>query len=84
MVGIWGEGTVRCCCLDYEGFTGLGNIFTEDLEAILERSRPILEGLQQTGDLRFDGCKTCMGSPTKIGAGVKNAVNWVRYRTQRW
>lgn len=84
ILGILVDGTVTCCCLDYEGFTGLGNVFREELDVILERSRPILDGLQKTGDLCFDGCKKCMGSPTKVGAGVKNAVNWVRYRTQRW
>lgn len=84
ILGILADGTVTCCCLDYKGFTGLGNVFTEDLGVILERSRAILEGLQKTGDLHFDGCKTCMGAPTRLGASIKNTVNWVRYRTQRW
>jgi len=26
ILGILVDGTVTCCCLDYEGFTGLGNI----------------------------------------------------------
>lgn len=79
IIGILADGTVTCCCLDYQGFTGLGNIFNEDLMSILSRNGAILEGLHTTGRLHFDGCKKCMGSPTKVGAAIKNAVNRVRY-----
>jgi MoaA/NifB/PqqE/SkfB family radical SAM enzyme len=79
IIGILADGTVTCCCLDYEGFTGLGNIFSEDLMSILARNHEILDGLHTTGKLHFDGCKKCLGAPTRIGAAIKSAVNRVRY-----
>lgn len=79
IIGILADGTVTCCCLDYSGFTGLGNIFTDDLISILQRSQPILDGLQKTGELHFDGCKKCLGAPTKVGATIKNTINRFRY-----
>jgi len=79
IIGILADGTVTCCCLDYQGFTGLGNIFSEDLISILDRNQAILEGLHATGSLHFEACKKCLGAPTKIGAGIKNVVNRFRY-----
>jgi MoaA/NifB/PqqE/SkfB family radical SAM enzyme len=79
IIGILADGTVTCCCLDYEGFTGLGNIFSDDLISILDRNRAILDGLHTTGKLHFEGCKKCLGTPTKIGATIKNALNYWRY-----
>jgi len=70
-IGILADGTVTMCCIDYEGFTGLGNINIENLETILNRSRPIIQGLKETGDLHFDACKRCLGAPTKKGAMLK-------------
>jgi MoaA/NifB/PqqE/SkfB family radical SAM enzyme len=78
IIGILADGTVTCCCLDYQGFTGLGNIFNEDLLTILTRNGAILDGLHRTGRLHFDGCKRCMGTPTKLGATIKNVVNRFR------
>lgn len=78
IIGILADGTVTCCCLDYEGFTGLGNIFSEDLISILNRNQAILNGLHTTGELHFDACKKCLGSPTRIGATIKNAINHFR------
>jgi len=79
IIGILADGTVTCCCLDYQGFTGLGNIFAEDLISILWRNQEILDGLHRTGKLHFDGCKTCLGAPTRAGAMIKNAINHFRY-----
>ena len=59
--------------------TQIGNIFTEDLLSILGRNQDILDGLHTTGKLHFEGCKKCLGSPTRVGAAIKNAVNRVRY-----
>lgn len=78
IIGILADGTVTCCCSDYEGFTGLGNIFSEDLFSILDRNHTILDGLHRTGELHFDGCKKCQGTPTKLGAIIKNTVNRFR------
>jgi len=79
IIGILADGTVTCCCLDYQGFTGLGNIFSEDLISILDRNQAVLDGLHRTGRLHFEACKKCLGAPTKIGAGIKNVVNRFRY-----
>jgi len=79
IIGILADGTVTCCCIDYDGLTGLGNIFNDDLYSILDKNRGIIEGLHKTGDLAFDICKHCMGSPKKLGAWIKNTINHLRY-----
>lgn len=80
IVGILADGTVTCCCLDYEGFTKLGNIFSDDLISILQRNQSILDGLHTRGELHFEACKRCRGAPTRVGAAIKNTVNFFRYR----
>ena len=47
--GILCDGTVVPCCLDSEGAIPLGNVFTQDLEQILEnsRARAIVTGFSQ-------------------------------------
>ena len=78
IIGILADGTVTCCCIDYDGLTDLGNIFSKDLYSILDQNREIIEGLHKTGDLHLDICKRCMGSPTKSGAWFKNIINQIR------
>ena len=48
-IGVLCDGTVVPCCLDHEGDLALGNLFTADLETILEtdRAKAILNGFQQ-------------------------------------
>ena len=79
ILGILADGTVTCCCIDYDGLTKLGNIFSEDLFSILDRNKKIIDGLHKTGELEFDICKRCMGSPGKFGAWAKNAINHIRF-----
>lgn len=45
-IGVLCDGTVVPCCLDHEGDLALGNLFEEDMEAILEkpRARAIYDG----------------------------------------
>ena len=45
-VGVLCDGTVVPCCLDHEGDLALGNLFTEDMETILEspRAKAIYDG----------------------------------------
>lgn len=38
-IGVLCDGTVVPCCLDHEGDIALGNLFTQDLEEILDSSR---------------------------------------------
>lgn len=38
-IGVLCDGTVVPCCLDHEGDISLGNLFTEDMEHILENDR---------------------------------------------
>ena len=78
-LGILADGTVACCCIDYDGLTNLGNAFTEDLFAILNRGKKIIEGLHNTGELHFDICKRCLGAPSKFGASIKNVYNYFKY-----
>lgn len=58
--GILSDGTVVPCCLDSDGIIGLGNIFTEDIGAILnsERALNIPEGFK-CGKATEELCKRC-------------------------
>lgn len=40
-IGVLVDGTVIPCCLDYEAYNKLGNIFKEDLDKILSKEKPI-------------------------------------------
>ncbi len=58
--GILSDGTVVPCCLDSDGVIHLGNIFTQDLSAILNspRATAIVEGFR-CGTASEDLCKRC-------------------------
>ncbi len=58
--GILADGTVVPCCLDSDGVIALGNIFTEDIDAILrsERARKMVEGFR-CGAASEDLCRRC-------------------------
>lgn len=58
--GILADGTVVPCCLDSDGIINLGNIFCEDINAILnsERALNIANGFK-CGVAREDLCKKC-------------------------
>ncbi|MBQ1994852.1 MAG: radical SAM protein [Clostridia bacterium] len=58
--GILSDGTVVPCCLDSDGVINLGNIFSEDIDTILdsERARAITEGFAK-GEASEELCKRC-------------------------
>lgn len=58
--GILVDGTVVPCCLDSDGVINLGNIFDEDIDAILasERALNIVNGFR-CGKAAEDLCKRC-------------------------
>ncbi len=58
--GILSDGTVVPCCLDSDGVIKLGNIFNEDIEAILnsKRARDMVEGFR-CGKASEELCKRC-------------------------
>lgn len=58
--GILSDGTVVPCCLDSDGVINLGNIFSEDIDTILdsERARAITEGFAK-GEASEEVCKRC-------------------------
>lgn len=58
--GILSDGTVVPCCLDSDGIINLGNIFNEDIEAILnsEKALKLIEGFKH-GIASEDLCKRC-------------------------
>lgn len=58
--GILADGTVVPCCLDSDGVINLGNIFCEDINAILnsERALNIANGFK-CGAAHEDLCKRC-------------------------
>ena len=58
--GILSDGTVVPCCLDSDGVINLGNIFNEDIEAILNsnRAKAICDGFKY-GKAAEDLCRRC-------------------------
>ena len=58
--GILSDGTVVPCCLDSDGVINLGNIFTEDLDSILNSKRALdmTEGFR-CGKASENLCKRC-------------------------
>lgn len=58
--GILCDGTVVPCCLDSDGVINLGNIFTDDINSILNSKRAIdiVEGFK-CGKASEDLCKRC-------------------------
>ena len=58
--GILCDGTVVPCCLDSDGVIALGNVFTDDLEEILNspRATAIIEGFSQR-KASEDLCRRC-------------------------
>ena len=58
--GILCDGTVVPCCLDSDGVINLGNIFTDDINSILnsKRATNIVEGFK-CGKASEDLCKKC-------------------------
>ncbi len=58
--GILCDGTVVPCCLDSDGVINLGNIFTDDINSILnsKRATNIVEGFK-FGKASEDLCKKC-------------------------
>ena len=58
--GILCDGTVVPCCLDSDGVINLGNIFTDDINSILnsKRATNIVEGFK-CGKASEDLCKRC-------------------------
>ena len=59
-IGILVDGTVVPCCLDSEGSIPLGNIFTQDLDSIIncDRARAIYNGFSGRKAVE-DLCKKC-------------------------
>lgn len=58
--GILSDGTVVPCCLDSDGVINLGNIFTEDINSILnsERALKIIDGFK-CGKASEELCRRC-------------------------
>ena len=58
--GILSDGTIVPCCLESEGTIALGNIFEDDLKAVLgsKRAIDIAEGFKR-GEAAEDLCKRC-------------------------
>lgn len=59
-VGVLADGTVVPCCLDHEGTLALGNLFDEELDAILSkpRARAIYEGFSRRAPAE-ELCRRC-------------------------
>lgn len=68
-IGILVDGTVVPCCLDSEGYHNFGNIFTENIDEILNKKEPhlMLEGFRNRKFVS-NLCKRC-GYATKNFGG---------------
>jgi len=78
-IGILADGRVTLCCQDYDGNTTIGNILETQLSSILYQNRNIIDELRSyKKELSVDLCKRCLGSPTKFGSVIKNAVGYIR------
>ena len=59
-IGVLCDGTVVPCCLDHEGDISLGNLFTQDLEQILNTSRAkAMEDGFRCGYAAEELCRRC-------------------------
>ena len=59
-IGVLADGTVVPCCLDHEGDIPLGNLFCQDLDAILDapRAKAIYDGFSN-GNASEPLCRRC-------------------------
>ena len=59
-LGVLCDGSVVPCCLDHEGDLKLGNLFTQDMEEILEseRAQAIYEGFNRRKAVE-ELCRRC-------------------------
>lgn len=59
-IGVLCDGTVVPCCLDHDGSAALGNLFTQELEDILDspRARAIREGFSERRAVE-ELCRRC-------------------------
>lgn len=65
-VGVLCDGTVVPCCLDADGNIPLGNIFTSDIESILQSSRAkVLKRSFEQRNVTEDLCRRCGYASTK-------------------
>lgn len=78
-LAVLANGDVTICCYDYEGFTAIGNIKRDPLQKILADGRAVVENLHKGGRLHCEGCKKCLGSPTRFGAALRSTRNFLRY-----
>lgn len=67
-IGVLCDGTVVPCCLDHEGDIGLGNLFEQELEAVLAspRAQAVCRGFQQ-GTASEELCRRCGFARSKFG-----------------
>jgi len=70
------EGDVQLCCIDYLGVTKIGNFLETEasLAEICQGREEIIQGLPK-GDLLLEGCRKCLGEPTRRGAFFRYLKN---------
>jgi len=78
ILGILATGEVVLCCLDWGGFTSVGNIRNRELVDLLDGAGPILARLRRGGLLPFHACRHCRGCPTWSGARLREAAFLLR------
>jgi MoaA/NifB/PqqE/SkfB family radical SAM enzyme len=78
-LAVLANGDVTICCYDYEGFTAIGNVKRDPLGKILADGKAVMDNLHKGGKIHCEGCKRCLGSPTRLGAFLRSTRNFLRY-----
>ncbi len=79
ILGVLSNGLIVPCCLTHEDLLAMGDARRELLVDVLERSRPLVEGIH-AGRGMPAVCRTCQGAPTRRGALVMSGIRAYRER----
>ncbi|MDO8747303.1 MAG: SPASM domain-containing protein, partial [Thermodesulfovibrionales bacterium] len=76
-LGILADGRVTLCLQDYDANVTIGSILEDELGTILERNKELIKKHKMHGKIPFEICRSCLGSPTRHGALIKNIRNTI-------
>jgi|TARA_B100001059_G_C17829623_1_gene583716 radical SAM protein with 4Fe4S-binding SPASM domain len=77
ILAVLADGNVVPCCLTYDDTISMGKLKENSLREILEKSNRFLNNLRTNNSEKNDICKKCFGEPTKRGALIRNAWNFL-------
>ena len=77
ILGILSDGNIVPCCLAYDDRISLGNTKSTILKDILNKNQ-FLKDLRSYDGKKHEVCKKCFGEPTKRGAIIRTAINYLK------